>query len=147
MSFLIVFLSFGCGKKEAPKKESAPVVKVEKKSEVKQEMCADHARCNAFRLNEAQCRKTGREISCKAFVLAFKKLSVVNDCMRSFDTRPVPSSWVCDEDAVETESPKLLERAASTLSKSKYDFAKKFRESEEYKAILDGTVSEDNKRD
>lgn len=78
------------------------------------------------------------------FVETFKKLAATKDCKRKFDTGPVPSVWICDEDDEEVSFPKLFERSASTLAKTKFDFAQNFYGSEAFRSTLDGAVAEEH---
>ena len=106
--------------------------------------CSDHQFCAPLRTYEEKCRTSSLEEDCAKFVENFEKLSTRNDCQRSFDTGPVPSVWVCDEDSEEDGSPKIFERSAGTLSKLKYSFAKKFYGSEKFRSTLDGDVAEEH---
>lgn len=108
------------------------------------EYCSDHSLCKELRNTEKECRTNSKEESCKEFVDTFKSLAIKKDCKRKFDTQPVPSIWICDEDEEETSYPKLFERSASTLSKTKFDFAQKFYGSEAFRSTLDGAVAEDH---
>lgn len=103
--------------------------------------CADEALCEDLRISEEMCRGTKEPANCAKFVETFEKLAVTNDCQRKFDTKPVPSVWICDE-GTETGSPKIFERSADTLSKIDLPAAKKFYGSEAFRSVLDGDVAE-----
>lgn len=103
--------------------------------------CADMALCEDLRISEEMCRGTKEPANCAKFVATFEKLAVTSDCQRKFDTKPVPSIWVCDEGS-EEGSPKIFERSADTLSKIDLPAAKKFYGSEAFRSTLDGGVAE-----
>lgn len=107
-------------------------------------ICEDHQYCAPLRNFEEKCRLKSLAADCAQFVEHFEKLSVKNNCQRSFDTAPVPSVWICDQDTEEAAEPKLFERSATTLSKLKFDFAKKFYASEKFRSTLDGEVAEEH---
>lgn len=109
--------------------------------------CSDHQHCAPLREFENRCRVGKNEADCKKFVEIFEKISVKTDCQRTFDKEPVPSVWLCDHDAVEVEYPKLHERSAATLSKLKFNFAKKFYGSEAFRSTLDGALAEAHRAD
>lgn len=150
LSSIILFVVLsGCTKKGGDDQklavtERAAVAEVPKPQEKPFEYCSDHMICSEFREYEGRCRTKQAEDDCKKFVRLFEKLAVKNDCMRKFDTAPVPSVWICDEDAEESSYPKLFERSAATLSKLKYSFARKFYGSNAFRSTLDGEVAEEH---
>ena len=85
------------------------------------------------------------EKDCREVVGLFEKLAVKNDYKQKFDKDPVPSVWICDEDAEESIFPKLFERSAKTLSMLKYPFARKFYGSEAFRSTLDGAVAKEHR--
>jgi hypothetical protein len=105
-------------------------------------LCGDHALCTTLRDSQKKCDETKSEADCSVFVQTFKQLAHKTDCKRSFDTSPVPSVWICDEDKEETSYPKLFERSAGTLSDLKFRRAQEFYASEEFRSTLDGAVAE-----
>lgn len=147
---LSTVLLIGCTKNEEqlPRPIEAASTPVENQSrpvdEKPFEYCSDHSLCKELRNTEKECRTNPKEDSCKEFVDTFKKLAVKKDCKRKFDTEPVPSIWICDEDEEEVSYPKLFERSASTVSKTKFAFAQKFYGSEAFRSTLDGAVAEDH---
>lgn len=149
VTFVLVF-ALGCTKKDSgeqkpPRLENTADVEVPEPKEKPFVYCAVHESCSDFREYEIKCRTKQNEKDCRAFVSLFEKLAVKNDCKRKFDTGPVPSVWICDEVVEESTFPKLLERSATTLSKLKYPFARKFYGSEAFRSTLDGAVAEDHR--
>ncbi|MCB0377514.1 MAG: hypothetical protein KDD33_03395 [Bdellovibrionales bacterium] len=150
MAFISMFPIIGCTKIEKPNPEaiheSSKNLSQEpsNKEEKPFQYCADHTLCKKFRETEQACRTLSKEEICTEFVEIFKKLAVKMDCKRPFDTQPVPSVWICDEDAEETSYPKLFERAATTLANTKFKFAQDFYGSEAFRSTLDGAVAEEH---
>lgn len=150
---IATFLVFdlGCTRKDGEQSptqaEVAPAPNVSEKQEKPFEYCEAQINCSDFRDYEAKCRTNQNEKDCRAFVGLFEKLAVTNDCRRKFDKDPVPSVWICDEDAEESTFPKLFERSAKTLSMLKYPFARKFYGSEAFRSTLDGAVAEDHRKE
>jgi hypothetical protein len=136
------FVVYGCVHKSdsaAPRNEEGR--QVSKKAELFT-YCADHQYCKDLREYEEKCRKKGKKSDCRKFTDNFDRLAVRNNCKREFDEDPVPSIWICDEDREETSDPKLFERSANTLSKSKFPFSIKLYGSDKFREILDGEVAE-----
>ena len=146
LTFLVVTSLMGCTKSNTPiqEKSSEGSVEVKKVSEEPFKYCADHSFCQSLRENEKKCRTSPNKEVCQSFVETLRKLAIVKDCKRKFDTSPVPSVWICDEDEGETSYPKLFERSASTLAKTKYEFAQKFYGSEAFRSVLDGAVADEH---
>lgn len=110
--------------------------------------CAELKHCDSFVtfyeacLTDTELSKTKEikeSIACNTFVDLFKILSERKTCMRSFDTRPVPAVWVCDEGK---GYPGHFIKAAILLDKLKIKSAKLFFASDLFRSTLDGESAE-----
>jgi hypothetical protein len=105
------------------------------------ESCEERKLCPELEDSFSKCKYDEKEEECRRFIDTFRKLSGTTTCKRSFDTRPVPSVWVCDEGK---SYPGTFTNAASFLDELivKYGFALNFYSSDEFRSNLDGETAE-----
>ncbi len=77
----------------------------------------------------------GDKQATKEFLVLFMKLVPKYDCMRSFDTAPVPAIWLCGDDI-------QFEAYCQFVADSEDRDLKRFFASPEFRSVLDGAVAE-----
>lgn len=103
--------------------------------------CPSEELCPRYESSLEACEKNKKSKACDEFVKVFRKLTPRYDCQRSFDTKPVPAVWLCDE--LKTEFPKPYQKGVQLLSRLKSKRARAFFGSEELRSTMDGEVAEE----
>jgi hypothetical protein len=116
----------------------------EKPSDYLMKTCPSKDLCPQFIEYLTICNTAKKSLACDKLIDVFVKLTPRYDCLRSFDTNPVPAIWLCDEIAGESYGyPQPFEKAVGLVSRLSSKKAKKFFVSEELRSTLDGALAEE----